>query len=124
MNYDKGLVTALEKLDSESIKVFTTPNQLKRDESYINDLKKANVRVVNTLLAIKVIKSSKTGNVSTAETEEVWRVVEQGANGRKKDNGEIYYKVTYTLIKNNNKWLIDSVKAEMMKTGNLKSNSK
>lgn len=80
--------------------------------------------MVNTLLAIKMIKSSKTGNVFTAETEEVWRVVEQGANGRKKDNGEIYYKVTYTLIRNNNKWLIDSVKAEMMETDNPKANSK
>lgn len=112
LNYDKGIVTALENLDPKPIKGYTTAKQQKKDEAYIKSLIRDKVKLHNTLVYLKETKITKNGDKATAEMEEAWKNLEENSSAQKKDNGEMYFKVTYILVQNNNKWLIDSVNSE------------
>lgn len=123
LNYDKGIVVALENLNPKPIKDYTTAKQQKKDEAYIKSLIKDKVKLHNTLVYLKETKITKNGDKAIAEMEETWKNVEENYNGQKKDNGELFFKVIYILVRDNNKWVIDSLSSETISPQTPQSNS-
>lgn len=109
--YEKNYIAFLKDQDLSKIRPYTTEKQLKKVEVYTNYyMEKRQIREINDLVNLKIVKSEISTESAVVNTLEVWNVRFEDLKTKKvTDQGEGFYKNTYNLVHRNGQWLVDSV---------------
>ncbi len=113
--YNDALIKAYKNNSSDLMKDLTTEDELERVRlymtyNYFEKSRKLNTKLVD--LSFKDINVKE--EEATIETEEEWTYFYTDVETENKlsEKKEIYYRAKYTLIKQDDNWLIDSISIE------------
>lgn len=111
--YNEKLIEALQTLDVARIKEYVTEKQSRSDELLLAYYKeKALIREFDQLAELKIDKVTINKDTAVVITSEIWEVKQENLKTKQiNDMGEVRYSTTYSFVKQNGKWLVDSVKA-------------
>ncbi len=110
LNYDNVLINALRNFNTEQLLSVATPDRHSADDAYIQGNKKKGIRINAKLLQSNFQAGGKNGNKAHIEVVEVWGIEKVDLKtGKVISNGEEYNYVKYGLIKNEAKWLVQTV---------------
>lgn len=110
-NYIRALIDSESTFDTSELQSYTTDNQALKDQLYIAyNHDRLQVREIDSLADLSIDSINLAGDKAQVQTKEVWNVMQQSLKtNNTTDLGQSYYTVVYGLVKQNGKWLVDSV---------------
>ncbi|PKM80994.1 MAG: hypothetical protein CVU89_11655 [Firmicutes bacterium HGW-Firmicutes-14] len=111
-NYNTNLIMALKGMKPELLKGVATDKEMGAVEIFIIEMADENITVDSTLTEIKFKEFHvPTPGTAVVKAEEFWSFRHLDINTRKplEESRNIHYETTYTLIKENGRWLVDNI---------------